>query len=297
MHLKISQKNIEIPILPLRDIIVYPNIIVPLFIARKKSIFCLELSMKQNKKIMLVAQKNIYIEEPKLNDLYKIGTISNILQIIKLPNETIKILVEGIKRAKIKEIQNKGKYLLSLVEEIEEKITKNKNIKILTKIIINQFEKYIKLNEKIPIDIINSLNNINNPSKLADTIATNIPLKLKKKQNILELKNINNRLKYIISLIELEIYTIKIEKKIKNRIKKQISKSQREYYLNEQIKAIQKELYNTDNTINEYKIIKKKFKKLKINKNTKKKINIEIKKLKFIPPLSAEYTVIRNYLD
>ncbi len=297
MHLERSQNNIEIPILPLRDIIVYPNIIVPLFIGRKKSIFCLELSMKQNKKIMLVAQKNSSINEPKINDLFKIGTISSILQILKLPDGTIKILVEGIERAKIIEIQDKGKYFISWVKKIKNNDLKKDKKIFLKKTIINQFEKYIKLNKKTPIEILNSLNNINNISKLIDTIATHIPLKLKQKQHILELFNIDNRLEYIMIAIESEINILKMEEKIKSRVKKQMEKSQKEYYLNEQIKAIQKELNNIDNSKNEYESIKNKIKKLKINKKIKKKINYEVKKLKFIPSLSAEYTVIRNYID
>ncbi len=296
MHLKRSHKNIEILVLPLRDVVVYPNMIVPLFIGRKKSIFCLELSMKQNKKILLVAQKKASNDEPNINDLFKVGTISNILQVLKLPDGTIKILVEGLERAKIIEIQDKGKYFIALIKKINKFKINKKEQEIITKTLINQFELYIKLNKKIPIEVLNSLNNINNPIKLADTIATHIPLKLNNKQKILELININERLEYLIAMIESEINILKIEKKIRNRIKKQMDKSQKEYYLNEQIKAIQKELGEI-NSYNEYELIYTKFKKTKIPKEIKKKTKIELQKLKLMSPLSAESNIIRNYID
>ncbi len=296
MHLKRSHNNTEILILPLRDVVVYPNMIVPLFIGRKKSIFCLELSMKQNKKILLVAQKKASTNNPNINDLFNVGTISTILQVLKLPDGTIKILVEGLKRAKIIEIQDKGKYFIALINKINEIKTNKKELNIITKTLTHQFEKYIKLNKKIPIEILNSLNNIHDPIKLADTIATHIPLKLNNKQRILEIIDINERLEYLINIIESEINILKIEKKIRNRIKKQMGKSQKEYYLNEQIKAIQKELGDT-NSYNEYELIYKKFQKTKIPKEIKKKTNIELQKLKLMSPLSAEATVVRNYID
>ncbi len=297
MHSKWSQKNNEIPLLPLRDIIVYPNMIIPLFIGRKKSIFCLELSMKQNKKIMLVAQKNSSIVEPKINDLFKIGTLSSIIQILKLPDGSIKVLVEGIQRAKILEIKDKGKYFISKIEKINiKKINKKEKIALI-KSTINQFEIYVKLNKKIPLEIINSLNKIKDPDKLSDTIATHIPLKIREKQHILELFDINKRLEYIMIAINSEINILKIEKKISNKVKIQMEKNQKEYYLNEKIKAIQKELNKLDNTTNEYKLIKKKIKNIKFSKEAKKKIESEIKKLKLMSPLSSEASVIKNYID
>ncbi len=296
MHLKRSHKNTEILILPLRDVVVYPNMIVPLFIGRKKSIFCLELSMQQNKKILLVAQKKASTNEPNINDLFEIGTVSSILQVLKLPDGTIKILVEGLERAKIIEIQDKGKYFIALIKKISESKINKKEQEIITKTLINQFEYYIKISKKIPIEVLNTLNNINNPVKLADTIATHIPLKLNSKQRILEITNINKRLEYLIAMIESEINILKIEKKIRNRIKKQMEKSQKEYYLNEQIKAIQKELGEI-NSSNEYESLYKKFKDTKIPKEIKKKTKIELQKLKLMSPLSAEATVIRNYID
>ncbi len=296
MHLKRSQKNTEILVLPLRDVVVYPNMVIPLFIGRKKSIFCLELSMQQNKKILLVAQKKASTNEPEINDLFKIGTVSSVLQVLKLPDGTIKILVEGLKRAKIIEIQNKGKYFIALIKKINEPKINKKEQKIITKTLINQFEYYIKISKKIPIEVLNSLNNISNPIKLVDTIATHIPLKLNNKQKILEITDINKRLEYLIAMIESEINILKIEKKIRNRIKKQMEKSQKEYYLNEQIKAIHKELGDIHPS-NEYELIYKKFKNTKIPKSVKKKVFIELQKLKLMSPLSAEATVTRNYID
>ncbi len=297
MQLKWSQKNNEIPILPLRNIIVYPNTIIPLFIMRKKSIFCLKLSMKQNKKIMLVTQKNPSDNDPNIKNLYKIGTISYILQMLKLPDGTVKILIEGIQRAKIIEIQDKGKYLIGLIKKIKIKKTDKKKENILVKTIINKFKYYIELNKKIPIEILNSLNNINNIEKFTNVISTHLPIKIKNKQYILELSNIYKRLEYILLMIESEIQLLKIEKKIKNRIKKQIEKNQKEYYLNEKIKAIQKELNYINKNLNEYDLIKRKINNLKIPKEVKKKIKLELKKLKVMPILSAESTVIRNYID
>ncbi len=299
MNLKRSQNRIEILILPLRNIVIYPNIIVPLFIGRKKSIFCLELCIKQNKKIMLIAQKNSSLLEPNITDLYKIGTISSILQMIKLPDGTIKILVEGIKKAEIIDIQDKGKYFIGLVKKIKTKKIEKKRAKIFKKIILNKFQKYIKYNKKFSIEILNSINNINNIEKLIYTISTNISTKLKIKQNILELIDINKKFKYIIYIIQSKIEILKIEKKIKNRVKKQMEKSQKEYYLNEQIKAIQKELYkiNNNNTLNEFYLINKKIKNLKIPKEVKFKAKSELKKLQIMSPLSAEATVIRSYID
>ncbi len=298
-HNDIKKKKIKykIPILPLRDIVIYPEMIVPLFIGRKKSILSLELAMKQNKKIMLIAQKNSNKENPNIKDLFKIGILSNILQILKLPDGTIKILIEGIYRAKIKKIEKKNKCLIASIKKFNIKQKNNKKHKILIKVIINQFEKYIKLNKKIPQEILNSLNNINNSIKLTDTIALHLPLKLHKKQYILEIKNINKKIKYLMLIIESEINILKIEKKIRNKIKNQMEKNQKEYYLNEQIKAIQKELYNINNTNNEYEIIKNKITKYKIPKKIKLKIKSELQKFKMMPPMSSEATVSRTYID
>ncbi len=297
MNSEWSQKKNEIPILPLRDIIIYPNIIVPLFIIREKSISCLKLSMKQDKKIIILTQKNYFNNEPNINNLHKIGTLSNILQMLKLPDGTIKVLIKGIQRVKIKKIQDKGKYLIGLIKKIKIKKINKKKINILSKIIINKFEIYIKLNKKISIEILNSLNNIDNIEKFSNIISAHLQIKTKYKQNILELFNIYKRLKYILLIIESEIKVLKIEKRIKDRIKKQIEKNQKEYYLNEKIKATQKELNYINKNLNEYNLIKKKIFKLKFPKKIKKKIKLELKKLKIMPLLSSEAVVIRNYID
>ncbi len=293
----IKKTKDKIPVLPLRDIIIYPKMIVPLFVGRKKSILCLELAMKQNKKIMLIAQKKSSIENPKINDLFNIGTISSILQILKLPDGTVKVLIEGLNRAKIIKIKEKNKCFIANIKIIKTKKIKNKEHKILIKTIINQFETYIQLNKKIPKEVLNSLNNINNSVKLADTIASHIPLKLLDKQNILEIKNIDKRIEFLMVKIESEINILKIEKKIRNRVKKQMEKSQKEYYLNEQMKAIQKELNYIDDITNEYNSIKKKILKIKFPKEVKKKIKSELQKLKMMQPMSAEANISRTYID
>ncbi len=294
---KSQKNNIEIPILPLRDVVIYPHMIIPLFVGRKKSIKCLELAMEQNKKIILVTQKKASKDEPNINDFFSVGTISSILQILKLPDGTIKVLVEGLHRAKIINITDKGEYFLALTKNFNTLKSEKKEQKILSRTIINQFESYIKLNKKIPQEIFSSINNIKNTEKLVDTISAHMPLKLSEKQYILEIDNINKRLEYLMTKIESEINILKIEKKIRNRVKKQMEKSQKEYYLNEQIKAIQKELNNIDNINNEYNFINKKIKSIKMTKEAKEKTKSELKKLKTISPMSAEYTVIKNYID
>lgn len=293
----IKKLNNKIPVLPLRDIVIYPNMIVPLFVGRKQSILCLEMAMKQNKKIMLIAQKKSSIENPKINDLFSIGTISSILQILKLPDGTVKVLIEGLYRAKIINIKEENKCFIATIKKIKTIKKKNKEHNILIKTIINQFEIYIQLNKKIPQEVLNSLNNINNSVKLADTIASHISLKLSEKQHILEIKDINKRLEYLMVKIESEIDILKIEKKIRNRIKKQMEKSQREYYLNEQMKAIQKELNYIDDISNEYNLIKNKILTLKMPKEAREKAESELKKFKMMPPMSAEANISRTYID
>ncbi len=297
MHPDNSQKNNEIPVLPLRDVVVYPHMIIPLFIGRKKSIKCLDLAIKKKKKILLVAQKNASNNKPKINDFFSVGTISSILQMLKLPDGTVKILIEGINRAKIIKIKDKGDYFLALIEELLPKKYKKKELEILIRVTLNQFETYINLNKKIPKEVLNSLNNINNAERLADTISSHMNLKLKDKQHVLEISCIKKRLEFLMKKMEEEIDILKIEKKIRNRVKKQMEKSQKEYYLNEQIKAIQKELNEMDSITNEYKIIKKKIKSTKIPKETKEKIESELNKLTMMSPMSAEASVLRGYID
>ncbi|MDE5285208.1 MAG: LON peptidase substrate-binding domain-containing protein, partial [Buchnera aphidicola] len=285
------------PVLPLRDVVVYPHMVIPLFVGRKKSIKCIEKSIENDKKIMLVAQKEASQDEPSNNDLFKIGTISSILQVLKLPDGTVKVLVEGLQRAYIKNLINHDEYFIAEVELINASKITEKEKDALIRTTINQFESYIKLNKKIPIEILNTLNNIHNPEKLADTIAAHMSLKLKDKQEILEIHNINDRLEFLMAIMETEIDLLEVERKIRNRVKQQMEKSQREYYLNEQIKAIHKELGEMDEIIDDNKNLTKKIKIAKMPKEAKEKVEAELKKLKMMSPMSAEATVIRNYVD
>lgn len=293
----ISSEKIEIPVLPLRDVVVYPYMVIPLFVGREKSIKCIEASMAQNKKIMLVSQKEASIDEPKFEDLFNIGTIASILQMLKLPDGTIKVLVEGLQRAKINQLNNNGHYFTSEIEIIKTPKIHNKEQKVLVRTTINQFESYIQLNKKIPPEILNSLGNIDNAARLADTIAAHMPLKLSDKQAILEIPNIDKRLEYLMAIMESEIDLLKVEKRIRNRVKRQMEKSQREYYLNEQMKAIQKELGEIDDTPDENEILKRKINAAKMPKEVKIKTKSELKKLRLMSPMSAEATVVRSYID
>ncbi len=292
-----TTKKIDIPVLPLKNIIIYPNIIVPLFIGKKKSILCIEVALKQNKKIILLAQKNKKIEKPNINDLFKIGTLCSILQILKLPDGTIKVLLQGLNRAKILKIKKENKYFIANIKKIKDLKPKNKKYKILIKTVVHKFENYINLSKKIPYEIFNSIKNINDTIKLADTIASHMPFKFIYKQKILELADINKRLEYLMIKIETEINILKIEKKIRNRVQKQMEKGQREYYLNEQIKAIQKELNSKNNIYNEYEILQKKILSIKMKKDIRDKVQSELNKLKMMPQMSAEATVTRTYID
>lgn len=287
---------IEMPILPLRDVVVYPYMVIPLFVGREKSIKCIEASMNK-KQIMLVAQKQAEIDEPTENDLFTVGTTSSILQMLKLPDGTIKVLVEGLQRAKIKKLKNNNGFFTALVELIQAPKIKEKEQLVLIKTAFTQFETYVRLNKKISFEILNSLKNIKNAEQLSDMISVHMPLKLSDKQLILEIFNINTRLEHLMTIMESEIDLLKIEKRIRNRVKKQMEKSQREYYLNEQMKAIQKELGEIDETLDEHKILSRKIKKIKIPKEVKEKLESELQKLKMMSPMSAEATVVRSYID
>ncbi|QJC38553.1 endopeptidase La [Enterobacteriaceae endosymbiont of Donacia fulgens] len=292
-----NSENIVIPVLPLRDVVVYPHMVIPLFIGRDKSIRCLEAAMNNDKKVMLVAQKDASNDNPSLNDLFSVGTITSILQMLKLPDGTVKILVEGLQRAKLTIVFDNNNYFTAQIEYLSSPILKTKEQEILIRTSINQFERYTKLNKKIPPEVLNSLNNINEAAKLADTIAAHLPLKLANKQLILEMFNINERLEYLMAIMESEIDLLQIEKKIRNRVKKQMEKSQKEYYLNEQMKAIQKELGEIDEHPNENEILKKKIKLAKMPKEAKEKTYSELRKLKMMSPMSAEATVVRGYIE
>jgi ATP-dependent Lon protease len=286
------------PILPLRDIVVFPNMIVPLFVGRSKSIKALEYSEKNQKEILLVSQKDANIDDPEKKDIFKIGTIATVLQLLKLPDGTVKVLVEGIERSKISEFKtNKDFFECYTTNLFEKKIDKNKEADALIRTAINQFEQYIKLNRKIPPEVLVTINQITDPSKLADTISAHLSLKIPEKQGLLEQICIKTRLDKVINFMEDEIGVLQVEKKIRNRVKRQMDKTQKEYYLNEQMKAIQKELGDTPDSKDEIYELEQKLKKIKFTKESKDKVFSELKKLKNMSQMSAEATVVRNYLD
>lgn len=292
-----QSERVDIPVLPLRDVVVYPHMVIPLFVGREKSIRCLESAMDGDKRVMLVAQKEASTDEPSINDLFLVGTISTILQMLKLPDGTVKVLVEGLVRARIIELTDTGNHFKAganyfHIEELDER-----EQTALMRTVISQFEGYVKLNKKIPSEILTSLNNINNADRLADTIAAHMPLKLSDKQSVLEMSNVTERLEYLITIMESEIELLQVEKRIRNRVKKQMEKSQREYYLNEQMKAIQKELGEMDNLIDENESIKRKIELAKMPKEARNKVESELQKLKMMSPMSAEATVVRGYID
>ena len=288
---------IEIPVLPLRDGVVYPHMVIPLFVGREKSIHCLEAAMNDNKQIMLVAQKDASTDEPGVNDLFSVGTVASVLQMLKLPDGTVKVLVEGIRRAKITMLSDNGEYFQAKAEYLETPAVDEREQEVLNRTTINQFEGYIKLNKKIPPEVLASLHAIEESAKLADTIASHMPLKLKDKQAVLEMSDVTERLEYLMAMMESEIDLLQVEKRIRNRVKKQMEKSQREYYLNEQMKAIQKELGEMDDAPDEMESLKRKIDAAKMPKEAKEKTEAELQKLKMMSPMSAEATVVRSYID
>ncbi|ARC54143.1 endopeptidase La [Candidatus Riesia pediculicola] len=292
-----SSEQVEIPVLPLRDVVVYPHMVIPLFVGRERSIRCLEAAMNGNKKVILVAQKKSSKEHPNANDIFSIGTISFILQMLKLPDGTLKVLVEGIERVKIIDLKENENYFVAKIKYLSQSDIDEKEQKILNRTVINQFECYAKLNKKISPEILMSLKSIENSDKLADTIASHMSLKISDKQRILEISNISERIEYLMVMMESEIDFLQIERKIRERVKKQMEKSQREYYLNEQIKAIQKELGEMENAPDEFETFRKKIESLKMPKEVRKKAESELQKLKMMSPISAEATVLRSYID
>ena len=287
-----------LPILPLRDIVVFPNMIVPLFVGRKKSINALEEAEKNNKDIFLIAQKDANVDDPGENDIYRVGTIANILQLLKLPDGTVKVLVEGIERSEISDfIDNDSFFEAYSLPILDKLVEKDKELSALSRTALNQFEQYIKLNRKIPPEVLVNINQINEPSKLADTLSAHLSLEISEKQDLLEIKSVKGRLEKIISHMENEIGVLQVEKKIRGRVKRQMDKTQKEYYLNEQMKAIQQELGDSNDAKDDITEIEQKLKKLKLSDEAREKSLAEIKKLKNMSPMSAEATVVRNYLD
>jgi ATP-dependent Lon protease len=285
------------PVLPLRDVVVYPHMVIPLFVGREKSIVALDRAMNTGKKILLIAQQKADLDDPQPEDLYDVGTVATILQLLKLPDGTVKVLVEGGERASVDRINVGDHFSADITILKEENQHDEREIDVLVRSIIAQFEQYVKLNKKVPPEILTSLSGIDEPGRLADTVAAHMALKLAEKQRILELRDIKVRLEQILGIIEGEIDVLQIEKRIRGRVKQQMEKSQREYYLNEQMKAIQKELGEMEDAPNELADLEAKIEKAGMSKEAKEKATAELNKLKLMSPMSAEATVVRNYVD
>jgi ATP-dependent Lon protease len=287
-----------IPLLPLRDVVVYPHMVIPLFVGREKSIHALEMAMANSKQILLVAQKSAEVDEPSMEDIHSIGTLAAILQLLKLPDGTIKVLVEGIKRAKVLQLKEEDGFFSAKIDAIDgEQPMEDREVEVLTRSILGLFDQYVKLNKKVPPEILTSLSGIDEPSRLADTIAAHMSLKLDEKQRVLEIANPRERLEHLMGLIDAELDLLQIEKRIRGRVKQQMEKSQREYYLNEQMKAIQKELGDISDEANEIDELSKRIDRAGMPKEVRAKADAELKKMKMMSPMSAEATVVRNYID
>ena len=283
--------------LPLRDVVVYPHMVLPLFVGRPKSIAALEAAMANDDPVFLLAQLDPNTEDPKAEDLHQTGTVAQVLQVLKLPDGTVKVLVEGIRRARALTVDETGGLFLSHVEAIDENSDKdNPEIEALRRTLLTQFEQYAKLNKKIPAEVISTISSIDDNSRLADTIAAHLQLKLEQRQYVLETAGIVDRLEFLLAQLEAELDIMQVEKRIRGRVKRQMEKSQREYYLNEQVKAIQKELGEEDER-GELDALENKIKEAGMSKEAEEKCLSELKKLKMMPPMSAESTVVRNYID
>jgi len=285
------------PVLPLRDIVVFPHMIVPLFVGREKSVRALEDVMKDDKQILLVAQKDAAKDDPASGDIFSVGTIGTVLQLLKLPDGTVKVLVEGGSRARILRYADNPNFFQAHAEILPERVAEPSELEALTRTVVSQFEQYIKLNRKIPPEVLVSVNQIDDPGKLADTVASHLALKIPEKQELLETDSVAQRLERIFGFMENEIGVLQVEKRIRNRVKRQMEKTQREYYLNEQLKAIQKELGEIDEGKDEASELEDRIKKTRLSKEAHDKAMAELKKLKTMSPMSAEATVVRNYLD
>jgi ATP-dependent Lon protease len=287
---------INLPLLPLRDVVVFPHMVIPLFVGRPRSIRALEAAMEAGKSIMLAAQKSAGKDDPTPEDVYEIGCVATILQMLKLPDGTVKVLVEGAQRARVTEIQDVETHFTSELVPIAPDVTMGAEIEALRRAIVSQFEQYVKLNKKIPPEILTSLAGIDDAGRLADTIAAHLPLQLEQKQKMLEIISTSERLEALLSQLETEIDILQVEKRIRGRVKKQMEKSQRDYYLNEQVKAIQKELGEGEEGA-DIEELEKKIQAAHLPKDARKKVDGELKKLKLMSPMSAEATVVRNYID
>ncbi len=288
-----------IPVLPLRDVVVYPHMVIPLFVGREKSIKALDAAMDTNKQILLVAQKSAETDEPAVEDMHEVGTRANILQLLKLPDGTVKVLVEGEKRVQLIHLPDEENefFTAEYVTLKDENILPEREMEVLMRSSFDLFDQYVKLNKKVPPEVLTSLSNIDDPSRLADTMAAHMSLKLDEKQLVLEMNDVPRRLEHLMTLMESESDLLQMEKKIRGRVKRQMEKNQREYYLNEQMKAIQKELGDMDDVPNEIEDLQNRIEKSGMSKEAKSKAQAELNKLKLMSPMSAEATVVRNYID
>lgn len=290
-----SSNVLAMPVLPLRDVVVYPHMVIPLFVGRDKSIKALDAAMADGEKqILLVAQREATEDNPSVNDIYSLGSVSTILQLLKLPDGTVKVLVEGIKRGKVLDYIHTDPYFLANVENVDDLPSREEEAEVLTRTLMGQFEKYVKLNKKIPPEIVTSVSSIDDPGRLADTIAAHMSLKIQEKQNVLEIIPLRERLERLMALMESEIDLLQVEQRIRSNVKRQMEKSQREYYLNEQMKAIQEEL---GHEASEHEDLKDRIEKAGMSQEAYGKATAELKKLKMMAPMSAEATVSRNYID
>ena len=292
-----TDTNNVLAVLPLRDVVVYPHMVIPLFVGREKSIRALERAMEDGKQILLIAQKSAGDDNPQPADIHVVGTVSNILQLLKLPDGTIKVLVEGVQRARIVDFVETDDLYAANCEMIEAEEVSGREAEVLSRSLMAQFEQYVKLNKKVPPEIISSLSSIDDPSRLADTIAAHMAIKIQDKQEVLEIIPLRERLEHLIHLMESEIDLLQVEKRLRGRVKKQMEKSQREYYLNEQMKAIQNELGQSEDGVNEFEELAKKIARAGMPKEARDKAEAELKKLRMMSPMSAEATVVRNYID
>jgi ATP-dependent Lon protease len=289
--------TITIPVLALRDVVVYPHMVIPLFVGREKSIKCLEAAMDNDKQVLLVAQKDSGTDEPEESDIFNVGTVATILQLLKLPDGTVKVLVEGTQRATIKDFEDSEEFFVANAEFLQSTEISETDQDVFMRSAINQFEGYVKLNKKIAPEVLSSVSGIEETARLADTMAAHMPLKVAEKQKVLEYSDVKERLEYLMALMEGEIDLLQVEKKIRSRVKKQMEKSQREYYLNEQMKAIQKELGDLEDVPDEFEGLAQKIEQASMPEEAKDKTKSELNKLKMMSPMSAEATVVRTYID
>ncbi|MFK8017000.1 MAG: endopeptidase La [Gammaproteobacteria bacterium] len=293
----LSSDPLLLPVLPLRDVVVYPHMVIPLFVGREKSKQALDQAMKFGKQVVLVAQKQADVDDPGVDDVYRVGTIANILQLVKMPDGTDKVLAEGRSRARISNLSVGDYYSGDIITLDESGPTTEREVGVLSRSVVTQFEQYVKLNKKVPPEILTSLSGIDDVGRLTDTIAAHMSLRLDIKQKVLETVNVQERLELVLGLVEGEIDLLQIEKRIRGRVKQQMEKSQREYYLNEQMKAIQKELGEMEDSPNELQDLENRINDAGMPKDAKEKANAELNKLKMMSPMSAEATVVRNYVD